>query len=123
MDYSRFLKVDGIALPIPSTYKFDMEDLSSAATGRTLDGIMHKDVVSTKAYIECSWKKLSWEDAATVLNAIDGKPQFVLDYVDPRVPNQILRNDFYVGKRGGVALNIQDPEQAWEDISFTFIQI
>lgn len=123
MDYSRFLKVDGIALPIPSTYNFDIEDLSSAATGRTLDGIMHKDVVSTKAYIECSWKKLSWDDAATILNAVDGKPQFVLDYVDPRVPNQILRGDFYVGKRGGVALNLNDANRTWQDISFTFIQI
>ena len=123
MDYSTFLKVDGVTMPIPTTYKFDIEDLSSEATGRTLDGIMHKDVVSTKAYIECSWKKASWQDAATLLNAIDGKTQIVLNYVDPRVPNQILQGDFYVGKRGGVALNLKDSQRTWQDISFTFIQI
>ena len=123
MDYSTFLKVDGTVLPIPSDYKFEIEDLSSEATGRTLDGIMHKDVVSTKAYIECTWKKASWEDASTLLNAIDGKTQVRLTYVDPRVPNQILQGNFYVGKRGGTALNLNDQDRTWEDISFTFIQI
>lgn len=123
MDFSEFLKVDGTTLPIPSAYNFDIEDLSSEATGRTLDGIMHKDVVGVKVYIQCSWKKLSWQDASTVLMSIDGKTQVTLNYVDPRVPNQILQGQFYVGKRGGVALNVNDPNRTWQDISFTFIQI
>lgn len=120
---SDFLKVDGVALPTPSTYKFSMEDLSSEATGRTLDGIMHKDVVATKDYYDCTWKKCSWEDAATILNATNGKTKVSLTYVDPRVPNRVLVNDFYIGKRSGAALNINDPNRAWSDISLTFIRI
>lgn len=122
-DYSEFLKIDGVVMPIPSTYKVEIEDLSSEATGRTLDGIMHKDVVATKASIECSWKKLSWVDAAKLLGAIDGKSQIRLSYVDPRVPNSILTGNFYVGKRSTPVLNLNDSERTWSDISFTFIQI
>ena len=80
-------KIDGVSIPTPSSYKFNVEDLSSEATGRTLDGIMHKDVVAVKDYYECSWKKLSWTEAATLLNAIDGKQQVQFTHADPRVPN------------------------------------
>lgn len=116
-------KIDGVAIPTPSEYKFNVEDLSSEETGRTLDGVMHKDVVSTKAYYACTWKKLSWSDASILLNAIDGKTQFSFTHVDPRVPNQWITGQFYVGSRGGTALNITDPKNTWTDISLTFIEI
>lgn len=116
-------EIDGVAIPTPSTYVFDVEDLSSEESGRTLDGVMHKDVVAVKDTYECTWKKLSWADTATLLNAINGKQQFTFRHVDPRVPNQWIDGTFYVGKRGGTALNIKDPKRTWSDISMTFIRI
>ncbi len=116
-------KIDGVAIPTPSTYVFSIEDLSSEMTGRTLDGVMHKDVIAVKDTYSCTWKKLSWQDMATLLNAIDGKQQFAFTYVDPRVPNQALTNNFYVGERSGTALNIKDPARTWTDLSLKFIRI
>lgn len=116
-------KIDGVAIPTPTSYKFGLEDLSSEETGRTLDGVMHKDVVDDKDRYECSWKSLSWTDAALLLNAVNKKTSFMFTYVDPRVPNQWLTNKFYVGERSSVALNLKNDHNTWGDISFTFIRV
>lgn len=116
-------KVDGVALPTPDEYKPGIEDLSTEATGRTLDGVMHKDVVAVKDYYEFMWRSLSWTDTAKVLKAVDGKTKVKLTYVDPRVPNQILTNTFYVGKRECSALNLNDPVHTWKDVKLTFTRV
>lgn len=116
-------KINGATIPTPSEYSFDVEDLSSDNTGRTLDGKMHKDVVAVKDSYTCTWKRLSWQDAATLLNAIDGKTQFSFTHADPRVPNQFVTGTFYVGKRSTVALNLKNAENTWHDITMTFIRI
>lgn len=115
--------VDGIVLPTPDEYKPGVEDLSSDETGRTLDGIMHKDVVAVKDYYEFTWKSLSWEDTAKVFSAVDGKTQVTLTYFDPRIPNRLLSNTFYVGKRSCSAQNLNDPVHTWKDITLTFTRI
>lgn len=120
---TRPFKINGVAIPTPSSYKFGIEDLSSEETGRTLDGVMHKDVVAVKDYYDCTWARLSWEDAATLLNAIDNKPKINFTYADPRKPNQWLTNEFYVGERSGGALDLTDPNRTWTEIAFRFIRI
>ena len=89
-------EIDGVAIPAPSSYKFGAEDLSSKKSGRTLDGVMHKDVVSVKDYYTCKWKKLSWEEAASLLSLVNGKQRVMLTYLDPRYPLQILQNYHYL---------------------------
>ena len=119
----RPFKVDGVAIPTPTTYEFSIEDVSSAKTGRTLDATMHKDVVAVKDTYKCTWDTLSWADAALLLNAVNGKSQILLTYADPRVPNRWLTNWFYVGQRSGGALNLRDGEYTWKGISYSFIRV
>lgn len=116
-------KINGVAIPTPSEYGFDIEDLSSERSGRTLDGIMHKDVVAVKDYYTLIWKHLSWSDTAALLSLVDGKTKVTLNYVDPRQPNRILSNNFYVGKRSGKANNLNQPSNTWKDVTFQFIRI
>lgn len=120
---SKPFKIDGVAIPTPSTYEASIEDLSSEQTGRTLDGVMHKDVVAVKDYYKCTWKTLSWEDIATLLNAIDGKPRFEFTHADPRVPNRFVTSTFYVGERTSPALNLKDNKKTWKDLTLKFIRI
>lgn len=115
--------VDGTEIPAPTTYKFGAEDLSSKKSGRTLDGEMHKDVVATKDYYECTWKCLSWDDAATLLNAVDGKTKVTFTHADPRVPGRMVQSKFYIGKRASGALNLNDPKFTWGDITMQFTRI
>ena len=104
-------KIDGAIIPTPSEYTFDVEDLSSEQTGRTLDGVMHKDVVAVKDTYTCT------------LKAIDGKSKFTFTHADPRVPDKFITGTFYVGKRSVVAMNLRDNEHTWKDIKMTFIRI
>ena len=120
---ARPFKIDGVTIPTPSTYEAGIEDLSSEQTGRTLDGVMHKDVVAVKDYYSCTWKVLSWEDIATILNAINGKPSFELTYADPRVPNRFITNTFYVGERTTPAMNLTKKKKTWKDLTLKFIRI
>lgn len=119
----RKFKIDGVAIPTPSEYNFSVEDLSTEETGRTLDGTMHKDVVAVKDYYKCTWKHLSWEDTATLLNAIDGKSSFDFTHADPRVPNQWITGTYYVGQRDVVAIDLSDSGRAWSNISLQIIKI
>lgn len=123
MRWTTPFQVDGVTLPTPDEYKPGVEDLSSDATGRTLDGTMHKDVVAVKDYYQFTWKTLSWEDTAKVFNAVNGKSQVTLTYADPRVPDRFLTNRFYVGKRECSANNLNDPVHTWKDITLTFTRI
>ena len=116
-------KINGTTIPTPSEYGFDIEDLSSEASGRTLDGVMHKDVIAVKDYYTCTWKHMSWTDAASLLNLVNGKTQVTFTYVDPRKPNQILVNQFYVGKRSGKASNLNNSRNTWQDVTLQFIRI
>lgn len=116
-------KIDGTSIPTPSEYGFDIEDLSSEQSGRTLDGIMHKDVVAVKDYYTVTWKRLSWADTAALLNLVNGKTKVSLTYYDPRRPNVALTNNFYIGKRSGKANNLNNPSNTWKDITFQFIRI
>ena len=116
-------KIDGTAIPTPSEYGFDIEDLSSEKSGRTLDGIMHKDVVAVKDIYTCTWKKLGWVETAALLRIVDGKTKVTLTYLDPRYPNELKVNKFYVGKRQGKANNLNNPTNTWKDVTFQFIRI
>lgn len=116
-------KINGTAIPTPSEYGFDIEDLSSEKSGRTLDGVMHKDVVSVKDIYTCTWKKLGWTEAAALLKLVDGKTKITLTYFDPRYPNEPKVNKFYVGKRQGKANNLNNPKNTWKDVTFQFIRI
>lgn len=118
------IRIDGVEVPTPSTYDFDIEDLSTeGVTGRTLDGVMHKDVVDVKDYYTVTWKKLSWEQMAQILNLVDGKEQIEVTVIDPRVPYTYITKQFYVGKRSGKLQNLSHPTSMWSDLSLQFIRI
>lgn len=116
-------QIDGVTIPTPSTYDFSIEDLSSDATGRSLDGIMHKDVVAVKDYYTVTWKKLSRADMALILNLVDGKSSFTFTYIDPRLPNGYVSQQFYVGKRSGKAVNLRDGKNTWSDLTMQITRI
>jgi len=119
----RPFKIDGVAIPTPTKYEYNIEDLSSEETGRTQDGVMHKDVVAVKDTYACTWQSLSWEDAAILLNAVNGKKQVTFTHADPRLPDKFVLGEFYVGARNGGALNLKNNKATWENIAFTFIRI
>lgn len=114
-------KIDGVEIPTPTKYEFSAEDLSSEYTGRTLDGIMHKDVVAVKDTYDCAWNKLSFEETERLLNLTEGKEKILFTHIDPRRPNGYITGEFYIGARKCVAKNLKN--RCWNDITMTFIRI
>jgi hypothetical protein len=115
--------IDGIAIKTPSKFTVGIQDISSEETGRTLDGVMHKDVVLVAATMQCSWNLLDWEEAATILNAVDGKTSLMLAYPDPRYPNRSTVKKCYVGDRTAPAYTLVDGQERWQGVAFNFIEI
>lgn len=116
-------KIDGVTVPTPSDYDFGIEDLSSEETGRTLDGVMHKDVVDWKDYYTCTWENLSWQETANLLTLVNGKTEAMITYANPMIPDQMVTEKFYIGKRSGKAGNLRDSKHAWKKITFQLIRI
>ena len=120
----RPFRIDGVPIPTPISYEPEIEDLSTDETGRTvLTGEMTKTVIAVKATYKCQWRRLNWTDMATLLNAVDGKTKVLFTHADPRVPNQWITKEFYVGKRGNTALDLSNGKGLWTKLSLTFIEI
>lgn len=120
---ARPFMIDNILIPTPDSYKAGVMDLSSKESGRNLKGSMSKDVVAVKDTYECQWTTLSWEETASLLNAVDGKASFQFTYADPRYPHQWRTGTFYVGDRSAAALNLNDPDNTWSGISMKFVRV
>lgn len=50
-----------------------MQDLSSDDSGRTLDVVMHKDIVSQKRKLVCKWSAMSWEECSVIAKFMKNK--------------------------------------------------
>ncbi len=123
MAVTRPFRIDGVMIPTPDSYKAGVQDLSSKETGRNLSGTMDKDVVAVKDTYECTWKALSWDETATLLNAVDGKKSLEFTHADPRHPNEWRTGTYYVGDRSTAAMNLNDPDFTWGGITIKFIEV
>ena len=115
--------IDGVVIATPSSFEPNIEDISSAQTGRTMDGVMHKDVIAVKASYDCSWNLLNWDDCAALLNAVDGKSEVAFTHPDPRVPNEFITKQFYIGARKAPALSLVNGRERWAGAAMTFIEV
>ena len=90
-------KVNGTDMPCPSKCEVGYQDISAPDSGRTLDGLMHKEKVGQKVKLDLEWKGVSDADASTILLAF--APEYVdITYHDTKT-NSILTKNFYTGDR------------------------
>ena len=115
--------IDGVEITAPSEFTVTTEDISSEEAGRTLDGVMHKDIVKVVETMQCSWNLLSWEDTATILNLVRGKAEMEFTYPDPHFPNASTTRKCYVGSRKAPAYTLAEGKERWKGLSFNFIEV
>ena len=58
-----FIKINGAAMPCPSSFTWGLQDISASESGRTDDTIMHKNRVGQKSKLEIGWNAPEWEKA------------------------------------------------------------
>ena len=116
-----FLKVDGVALPCPSSFTWGLQDISASESGRTDDTTMHKNRVGQKRKLSVGWNGPDWDTACKIIQAVN--PEYIqVTYPDLLSANKHETRTFYVGDR-------DSPFKCWwigtermEGISFDFIE-
>lgn len=89
--------VDGNAIPCPSTYNYDVQDISAPNSGRTEDTLMHKQKVGQCVKIGLKWQNITTATAQQILNAFDAE-YFTVEYFDLKT-NAFKSSVFYCGDR------------------------
>jgi len=118
----QILKVNDTVLQTPANVKWALQDISSSNSGRTLDGVMHKDRIAQKVKLSCSWPAMPFSDASTLLRNVNSQVTFNLTYFDV-MQNGIRTARFYVGDRTAAYLWVWDDDGYVKDVSFDFIEV
>jgi hypothetical protein len=117
-DYNPIKSVDNYAVPSPSSFQWEMEDLSDSSAGRTEDGKMHKNRIGSKVAISLSWQNVSTAVASQVLKRFNAE-YFKVNYLDPE-EGEYIEKTFYVGNRTAPMYNSQ--LGLWSNVSFKIIE-
>lgn len=120
MSYSNFWQVDGTSMPCPSTWTFGVMDISAAESGRTDDGLMHKNRIGQKRKISVGYNGATDDVVHTVLSAIN--PEYIsVSYYDPLIGSNTTKS-FYVGDRQGIVKWWWSGTHIYESLSFDLIE-
>lgn len=114
------LKINGIDLTPyiqQKGIKWQRNDLDGSNAGRTMDGTMHRERVTSKVRLDITCLPLTSEDASVVLNTI--YPEYVeVEYVDPMYGHSIRT----MYSNNTPATFIDTATDLWEGITFPLIE-
>lgn len=117
-DYNPIKSVDGYSVKAPSSYQWDMEDLSDSSAGRTEDCLMHKNRIGQKVAVSLSWNNVDTAVASSILKRFN--PEYIeVNYLDPKEGGYVTKT-FYVGNRSAPLYN--GKLGLWSNISFKIIE-
>ena len=110
--------VNGVAVPCPSKYQYDLQDVSASDAGRTEAVTMDKKRIGQCVKIELSWGYISTADASRILTAFN--PEYIhVRYLD-LLSGNYRTSEFYVGDRSAPMYNAE--LGLWENLSFNIIE-
>lgn len=104
--------------------KFTYNDIDAPDSGRTLDGIMHRGKIGSKAKIEIKCWPLTPQEASIVLRALESQYVSVTTNVDPR-SGGYASYTMYNSTRPATAFTFDNEKGIgrWEDLAFTLIEV
>lgn len=117
-----FFKINGISVKTPMTCAWSLADLSSEDSGRTLDGLMHKDVVAQKRTLKVKWGSMSWVEAALITQYCKKKGVKVQVTYPDVMEGQMITKDFYTGDCSAPYYFWLPVDQRIESVSCDFIE-
>lgn len=116
-----FMKIDGVSVPCPSSFQWNLQDVSAADSGRTQDALMHKNRVAQKRKLSVIWNAPDWETTCQIIQAVN--PEYIqVEYPDPLDANKHAVRTFYVGDRSVPLKYWWVGNQRMESLSFDFIE-
>lgn len=110
--------MDGSAVLAPTTYKWELEDVSASDAGRTEDVAMHKKRIGQVVKLELTWEYLTTEQVSDLLQAFN--PEYLtVCYLDA-MKGKFVTSEFYVGNRTAPMFNAK--QGLWETLEFNLIE-
>lgn len=117
-EYNPLRSVDGAAVLAPTTYQWELEDVSSSDAGRTEDVAMHKKRIGQVVKLELTWAYLTTEQVSDLLQAFN--PEYLtVCYLDA-MKGRFVTSEFYVGNRTAPMFNAK--RGVWESLEFNLIE-
>ncbi|WP_353853116.1 DUF6711 family protein [Dehalobacter restrictus] len=99
--------------------KWSRNDIDGEDSGRTLDGIMHRNRVAIKRKLTVNMGRLTQSQIEAVTAAIE--PEFInVTFVDPRLGT--VAKTFYGSSVDSTNQKFQDGEVYWEGTTFSLIE-
>ena len=121
--FNPVFKLAGITVPMPDNYEQVITDLSSEESGRTLDGVMHKDVIAVKTTTPFEWSRMEWAIASVLAKAVDGKSRVTCEYLDVRNPYVMTSRTVYIGDRTFAPVGFGTDGKVYWRVSFSEIEV
>lgn len=81
----------------PASCTFEIETLDTENSGRSLDGLMHRDVITTKISLQLTWNHISVAEMSSLLTVLSDT-FFTVRYWNP-VNGAWATDTFYCGNR------------------------
>ena len=118
-----FISLNGTEIKSPAECTWSLADVSSPNSGRTLDGIMHKDIVSQKRTLKCKWNACEWGIASQIIGYCkDQGVQIAVTYPD-LMSGGMITEPFYTGDCTAKYHEWSEPRKIVEYISCDFIEV
>ena len=93
--------INDIAVKTLQDCTWSLQDLSSEDSGRTLDGIMHKDIVAQKRKLVCKWVQWHGKSAEVGFAGydIDGSKMYWVSEDDFHMRDSVIENQLTIAQR------------------------
>lgn len=117
---NNMIRVDGVRIKTPSSFKLSVNDVSASDAGRTSDGKMHKNRITRKRTIALSWAGVSPDEAHAILTAF-APEYFKVRYWDP-LDNALATRTFYSGDQEAPVKSWAINNKIYESITFNIIE-
>ncbi len=112
------IAIDGVTIPVPSSFSVGLMDISKAERNARGDMIIER--VATKRKLELSWLHLSGDELRQVLQLVS-PVFFSVSFPDPQ-DGTTRTGTFYSGDRSVGAMDYRDGQVRWRDIKFNLVE-
>ena len=115
------MKIQGVTIKTPSSMTWGYADFSSEESGRTLDGLSHKDIIAQKVKLVCVWSNPTATETSALLQAVCPYAYRNVTYLDP-ITNTEVTKSFYTGDKSAPVKTYAFSDAIYSSVSFNFVE-
>ena len=115
------MKIQGVTIKTPSDLGWGFVDFSSEESGRTLDGLSHKDIIAQKVKLSPVWDNPNGTETAAILQAVCPYAYRNVTYLDPMTNTEVTKS-FYTGDKSASVHTYAFDDAIYSRVSFNFVE-